>query len=475
MASQSLLKKYLMILMAIASITFLSVFLIQRNFQMLMESPSVVGTRGVTDEAVRLASVFRPDSLDPAAADDPLEAAVCALLYDTLYERTDDACVPSKLVQHETLEEGVLTLDLNPEAMFHGGRRVGAEDVKFSVERAASGESKTTMLHEPSLFMLQGYEAFAAGRSESIAGVEILDDNSIRFLFEGDADQLKRALCASRHAILERRTVERTLRYGQYWRGKIDPVINGTGPYRLAEWDGDRLVLERAAESSFHRFEFVFHDRTESVFHDLKLERLDGALWDAPGAQEGSDILDATLGALPIEPYEELVLAWKEAPAPVAEVLERGIRRHSLMRRIGWDETVRFDARGELLASENPESAKQLWRERAGEAQSLRLGLSEDAVSVLAARDIRERMEEIGVFVELILYDDAASLAKGHAENETDALLLRRFIRSETDAGGTTVPGLEHAVLVRNRYYLSLSEPLDHPAVQALQGRDGTP
>jgi len=78
----------------------------------------------------------------------------------------------------------VYTFHLNPQARFHNGRPVTADDVLFSWERAAHPETNSEIV---SLYMgdIVGLLEFHAGDAESIEGVRVVDSHTLEVRIDG--------------------------------------------------------------------------------------------------------------------------------------------------------------------------------------------------------------------------------------------------------------------------------------------------
>jgi oligopeptide transport system substrate-binding protein len=127
----------------------------------------------------------------------------------------------------------VYTFFLNPQARFHNGRPVTAEDVRFSWERAASPDlaSPTVLTY---MGDIAGLTAFHAGQASSITGLEVVDGRTLRVTLE-----------------TPRPTFLHKLAYPVSWIVDRDNVgfpdwqqhPNGTGPFRVLQHLRDQVLL----------------------------------------------------------------------------------------------------------------------------------------------------------------------------------------------------------------------------------------
>lgn len=137
----------------------------------------------------------------------------------------------------------VYTFTLRDNIFFHQGRRVTAEDVKWSMERAASRElaSPTALAYLGDIIGVR--ERFYEG-AESIPGIVVIDDRTIQFTIDEPKPYFLAKLTYPTAFVVDRQQVDSNPRG---WTRRP----NGTGPYRLQEWRlGQRIVLQ--ANPRFH-------------------------------------------------------------------------------------------------------------------------------------------------------------------------------------------------------------------------------
>ena len=128
------------------------------------------------------------------------------------------------------------TFVLRDNATFHDGRKVTTDDVKWSIERAASKQlsSPTAMSY---LSDIVGMPEYFRGTAQSISGLEVVDAMTIRFKIDSPKPYFLAKLSYPTSFVVDRKQVEANPRN---WTRKP----NGTGPYVLAEWRlGERISL----------------------------------------------------------------------------------------------------------------------------------------------------------------------------------------------------------------------------------------
>ena len=131
----------------------------------------------------------------------------------------------------------VYTFFLRNGLQFHDGKRVTAQDVKYSWERAAEMSAETP---KPLTFLgdIVGFKEKIADGAAEISGVQVIDDLTLRVTIDGPKPYFVQKLAYPTAYVVDRLNVES----GPTWTQRP----NGTGPFKLKEWVEDELlVLER--------------------------------------------------------------------------------------------------------------------------------------------------------------------------------------------------------------------------------------
>ena len=192
---------------------------------------------------LRIASL-EPTTLDPALAADPVSLPYIVEIFAGLTGFTSDLGLEPRLA--DSLPEPQVNADgsvsytfrLRDDAQFHDGRLVTADDVRWSLERAA--RPATGSLTAPFfLSSIAGYADFAAGAADSIRGIEVVTDDSLRITTtEADGAFLEK-LAFPVAFVVDRRQID-----ADPTRWARQP--NGTGTFQVEEWSlGERIVLHR--------------------------------------------------------------------------------------------------------------------------------------------------------------------------------------------------------------------------------------
>jgi oligopeptide transport system substrate-binding protein len=136
----------------------------------------------------------------------------------------------------------VYTFHLRPNARFHNGRPVTAQDVVYSWERAADPktESNDVLTY---LGDIVGIAEMHAGTADHIAGLKALDERTLQVTIDAPKPYFLMKLTYSVADVVDKANVES----GPEWYR----TPNGTGPYRLIRWDRLKLKLYERNEQFY--------------------------------------------------------------------------------------------------------------------------------------------------------------------------------------------------------------------------------
>ena len=129
------------------------------------------------------------------------------------------------------------TFSLRHDVMFHDGRKVKAEDFKYSWQRACDPDigSMTVVTY---LGDIVGVRQVLAGESKEISGVRVIDDYTLQVTIDAPKAYFLSKLTYPTTFVVDKANVETG---GNWWHSP-----NGTGPFKLKEWDeNSSLILER--------------------------------------------------------------------------------------------------------------------------------------------------------------------------------------------------------------------------------------
>ncbi len=184
-----------------------------------------------------------PATLDPHSIGDIVSHQYASQIFSGLVTFDPGLQVAPDLAASWDVEEGgtVYVFHLREDAKFHSGKPVTAEDIKYSIERAAA-PATGSLVTGIYLNDIVGFTERRAGLANEVAGVEVLDDFTVRIRITRPVPYFLSKLAHSSGFILNRENVESG---GPAWFFQPD----GTGPFKLKGWDpGVVLVLERNEE-----------------------------------------------------------------------------------------------------------------------------------------------------------------------------------------------------------------------------------
>jgi oligopeptide transport system substrate-binding protein len=140
-------------------------------------------------------------------------------------------------------EDGMTyTFHLRPNAKFHDGRPVTAQDVIYSWERAASPAlaSDTVLTY---LGDIVGVREMADGQAEHIRGLAAPDDHTLQVTIDAPKPYFLLKLTYPTAFVVDKNNVERG---GEWFRQP-----NGTGPYRLRDWRSFEVIVYEANQDFY--------------------------------------------------------------------------------------------------------------------------------------------------------------------------------------------------------------------------------
>jgi ABC-type transport system substrate-binding protein len=188
-----------------------------------------------------------PTTLDPALAGDVVSAMVIRQLFTGLVRLDANLEVQPDLAERWDLSADgrTYTFFLRPDARFADGTPLTAEDVAYSLERAAD---PTLTAFPPAATYLNdivGVAAKLAGQAATISGLEVLDPQTLRLTIDAPKAYFLAKLAHPTSFVVDRRAVEAG---GARWTAQP----NGSGPFTIERWDHDELLV-LARNLNFYR------------------------------------------------------------------------------------------------------------------------------------------------------------------------------------------------------------------------------
>jgi oligopeptide transport system substrate-binding protein len=203
------------------------------------ETPPDPGTSDLPHSGTLNLYGGEPWTLDPAVSGEMLSHEYIIQVFGGLV-RLDDNLLPTPDIasRWEVSGDGtVYTFYLREGTLFHDGRAVTAADFKYAWERAcdpATGSgTAATYLGD-----IVGAAEILAGTGTELAGVRVIDDLTLEVTIDAPRNYFLSKLSYPTAFVVDEKNVAEG---GEWWRQP-----NGTGPFRLKEWDAEEaIVLER--------------------------------------------------------------------------------------------------------------------------------------------------------------------------------------------------------------------------------------
>ena len=187
-----------------------------------------------------------PITLDPAIAGDAGSATYIVEIFGGLVTLDRDLqIVPDLAESWEVSPDGLTyTFHIRPDAKFHDGKPVTANDFKYSLDRTARLGQSVSATAEAYLGDIVGAKDVTRGRADEISGVQVIDARTLEIKIDAPKAYFLAKLTYPTAFVVDQQQVEANPRN---WTRKP----NGTGPYKMAEWRlNERIILE--ANEDYH-------------------------------------------------------------------------------------------------------------------------------------------------------------------------------------------------------------------------------
>lgn len=171
-----------------------------------------------------------PTSLDPAYVVDVDSGKIAAKLYSGLIKLNHETKIVPDIASSWKVSDDALeyTFYLRADAYFADGEKITAKDFKYSFERILN---PATLSSRKWLFdNIVGAKDYIEGKSESVAGILILDDYTLKIVLEKPLVQFLTFLTMSSAYVVP---------YGFKTDDKDNSLPPASGPFMLFEWKHD--------------------------------------------------------------------------------------------------------------------------------------------------------------------------------------------------------------------------------------------
>ena len=181
-----------------------------------------------------------PPTLDPHLTTDATSAQVIVEVFGGLVtiDKNLDV-VPDLAESWDISDDGrVYTFRIRPDAVFHDGKPVTAEDVRWSLERVTDPLTEAPNVDQY-LGDIVGVDAKLAGDVLEISGVRVINERTIEITIDAPKSFFLAKMTYPTAFVLDRENIEAN---PKNWFRKP----NGTGPFNITEYKvGETLILGR--------------------------------------------------------------------------------------------------------------------------------------------------------------------------------------------------------------------------------------
>ena len=185
-----------------------------------------------------------PINLDPAQITDVTSAVIAVEIFGGLLVLDRDLRIAADLAESVPgpiiNDDGTVTyrFTIRQTATFHDGKRITAEDFKWSFERNLDPETLSPTAPD-FLGDIVGAAEYVRGRADEVIGIQVVDEHTLDVTILQATPVFLYKLTYPTAYVLDREQVE-----ADPERWALNP--NGSGPFRLTEWQlGEGLTLER--------------------------------------------------------------------------------------------------------------------------------------------------------------------------------------------------------------------------------------
>ena len=194
-----------------------------------------------------------PYTLDPAVSGDMTSHQYIMQLFSGLVRLDDNLQpVPDIAQRWQISDDGrTYTFYLRNDVSFHNGEEVKAEDFKYSWQRACDPDTRS-LTAATYLGDIVGVREVLAGETKEISGVKVIDDYTLQVTIDAPKSYFLAKLTYPTAFVVDRANVASG---GEWWRHP-----NGTGPFKLSQWDENNLLVLEMNElyyGSLAKVEFV--------------------------------------------------------------------------------------------------------------------------------------------------------------------------------------------------------------------------
>ena len=181
-----------------------------------------------------------PPTLDPHLTTDATSAQIIVEVFGGLVTIDPELNVVSDLAESWDISPDglVYTFRIRPDATFHNGKPVTAEDVRWSLERATDPLTEAPNVDQY-LGDIVGVDAKLQGNALEISGVRVINEHTVEITIDEPKSFFLAKMTYPTAFVLDQENIEANPK--SWFR---EP--NGTGPFKMSEYKvGETLILSR--------------------------------------------------------------------------------------------------------------------------------------------------------------------------------------------------------------------------------------
>ena len=181
-----------------------------------------------------------PPTLDPHLSSDTTSSGIVVEIHSGLVTLNPQLEIIPDIAESWEISDDLLTYRfiIRDDAVFHDGKKITANDFKWSFERAANPKTASPVA-DTYMSDIVGVDEVLDGNRFDISGVKVIDQYTLEITIDEPKAYFLAKLTYPTAYVLDK---ENVLNGGSNWADKP----NGAGPFKLKEYKvGERLILER--------------------------------------------------------------------------------------------------------------------------------------------------------------------------------------------------------------------------------------
>ncbi len=234
---KSMKSKYFRYLMSLAGLAALAL--------LLCACSGKPGARDSSEQQATRGGVLRfvqeaPRSLDPLGADSVYESFPVNQIFDTLVSLDASLNLMPELGESWRIsnDSRTYTFILRDGVRFHDGEPLTAEDVEFTILRHLHPDNGGRSLAFTYLLAIEGAAEFSRGERQDVPGLRLIDDETLEIRLDHPYYSFLEVLAMDDLGVVPKKLFQQ-MGAGAFGRAPV-----GTGPFRMVDWNEERLRLE---------------------------------------------------------------------------------------------------------------------------------------------------------------------------------------------------------------------------------------